>query len=164
MLTELKAWPKPSLLLLHYEMMTRKWVPLSFSSPCRPKHILVLDGIRDEKYLWENDQMSAVSFVSNLALRKCREVLYTGFPQSSLCPVCMLLVDFVKFGWTFPSGSTCEYKGSTVFKVWLFESQSYPVPGKEITKVLPLSFAGYNLHRFVDTTVLLFLCSLLWKC
>lgn len=129
----------------------------------RPAHILVLEGIKNGKNLWENYEITAVSFMSNLALPKCMEFLYTGFLQRNLCPVCMPVIDFVKFSRTFHSGSTCVYKGSTVFKVWLFESQSYPVPGKEITKVLPLSFAGYNLHGFVDTTVLLSLCSLLWK-
>lgn len=121
-------------------MKTGRWVPLSFSSPCSPAQActhLVLEGIRNGKNLWENYEITAVSFMSNLALPKCMEFLYTGFLQRNLCPVCMPVIDFVKFGRTFHSGSTCVYKGSTVFKVWLFESQSYPVPGKEITKYCP---------------------------
>lgn len=42
-------------------------------------HILVLDGLGGEKNLWENNQMSAVSFVWNLPVLKCTGFLYTDF-------------------------------------------------------------------------------------
>lgn len=71
--------------------------------------------------------MTAVSFVSDLALPKCTEFLYTDFLRRDLCPVCIPLIDFVTFGWTFHSGSAFVYKGNTLFQVWLFQSQSYPV-------------------------------------
>lgn len=90
--------------------------------------------------------MTAVSFVSNLSLPKCMEFLYADFLQRNLCPVCMPLIDFVKFGWTFHSGSACVFIRAThCLQGMAFFSQSYPIlataaPGKEITESTALVF------------------------